>query len=169
MNKNSSIENKIREFQAGVDYVFEEEKYHTPQTIGEKKHGTMDIRGYTQKFYQILSPKLKKILREMLTKKAAILMSFDFKGEGAVNEHFRNDKPNIYYCQTDDEFGFQIVLRDERENQPAQLSIWDIERTDKEKRKYTEHYQTAKQHYEEKSQKNGQKLTPNIPPQGTKC
>ncbi|CAG8640492.1 11674_t:CDS:1 [Ambispora gerdemannii] len=123
INKNSSIEDKIREFQAGIDYVFEEEKYHAPQTVGEKKHGTMDIRGYTQKSYKILSPELKKLLREILTKKAAILMSFDFKGEGTVNEHFRNDKPNNYYCQTDDEFGYQIVLRDEREDQPAQLSI----------------------------------------------
>jgi hypothetical protein len=166
-NKISSIENKLQEFQVGVDYVFEEEKYHDPQRIGEKEHGTMDISGYTHRSYKILSPELRKILREMLTQKAAILMSFDFKGEATVNEHF---KPNSYYCQTDDELGYQIVLRDERENQPAQLSIWDIERTEKEKRKYAEHYQVAKQRYEEKNQKLiSQELTYNIPPQGTKC
>jgi hypothetical protein len=166
----SPIENKIREFQTGVDYVFEEEKYHAPHTVGEKKHGTMDIRGYTHRYYKILSPELRKTLQEMLTKRAVILMSFDFKGDGTVNEHFRyNDVPNSYYCQTDDEFGYQIVLQDERANEPAQLSIWDTERTEKEKRKYAEHYQVAKQCYEEKKQKNSQESSFNIPPQGTKC
>jgi len=123
-NKISPIENKIHQFKAGVDYVLEEEKYHAPHTVGEKKHGTMDIRGYTFRNYKIISPELRKNLRKMLTKKVAILMSFDFKGNGTVNEHFSyNDVPNNYYCQTDDEFGYQIVLQDERENEPAQLSI----------------------------------------------
>jgi len=81
-NKISSIENKIHQFKAGVDYDFEGEKYHAPD-----EH----IIGHTTRNYKIISPELQKVMQEYLSQQIAIFMQFGFKGKVFNSERIRPD------------------------------------------------------------------------------
>jgi len=82
INKISPIENKIKQFKAGVDYEFEGEKYHAPD---------QNIMGHTTRSYKIISPELQKVMQEYLSQQMAIFMQFDFKGKVFNSERIRPD------------------------------------------------------------------------------
>src|SRR5437763_16803286 len=96
IDKISPFENKIREFEEGKDYIFTEEKYYAP----DNRDGT---RGYTTKGYDVLSPELKKALREMLAESVVILTSFDFQEKVHVIDDFRTSYYD-YSCMSFDKF-----------------------------------------------------------------
>jgi hypothetical protein len=79
----SPIENKIREFKAGADYVFADEIHKDKAEMStieggkEKKAGF--LAGCTLREFTILSPQLKKVLREESIKQTETLLSLDFQ------------------------------------------------------------------------------------------
>ena len=109
LNKNNSIEKKLREFKEGVDYKFTGEKYHAPNEV--------ETKGYTVRSYNIKSPQLRKTIREMLSRQVAILMSFDFAGKSYVSERLNGDN-NDYYCMVKDYYNGDnmIIYNQEKEN-----------------------------------------------------
>ncbi|CAG8657141.1 5355_t:CDS:2 [Ambispora gerdemannii] len=137
-SQNSSIENKIREFQSGVDYVFTGEKYHAPNKV--------ETKGYTVRNYDINSPRLRKVLWEMLSRQVAILTSFDFVGKSYVSESLNRNNAS-YYCNIKDYYN--------GDNQKEQELV--------------QAYQVAERRYNEKVKQNGSEPKLNIPPSGTKC
>ena len=160
INKVSPIENKIREFKEGKDYIFTGEKHHAP----DNRDGT---KGYITKSYDILSPELKKVLRERLAESVAILTSFDFQEKIHVIEDFRTSYYN-YNCMSFDEFKNCVDYSEPKEKQTSHISFFYFERPERETETFTNNYQTAKHCYQEKFKQKSPNLIP-TPPQGTKC
>jgi len=119
INKISPIENKIKQFKEGKDYNFTGERYHAP----DSRDGT---RGYITKSYDILSPELKKTLRERLAKSVAILTSFDFQEEKRSDIHVIEDfhtSHDDYTVMSFDEFKNVVDYSEPREKQNSHLCL----------------------------------------------
>ena len=115
INKISPIENKIQEFKEGKDHIFTGEKHHAP----DNRDGT---KGYITKSYDILSPELKKVLREMLAESVAILTSFDFQEKIHVIEDFHTSHDD-YTVMSFDEFKNVVDYSEPREKQNSHLCL----------------------------------------------
>ena len=177
----SLIEKKIREFQEGVDYIFAGETHKDsekapPIIIGDKEEKNSGyFVGYTLRSFDILSPRLKKTLRETLAKQAEILLSLDFQwaeGDGGTiaSKFQANSNDNCYFFLVDQDDNFFTYHSEIGERKEGQFLIYYTELSPETKKKHAENYQAAQQAWAEKVQKNGgRELTTDVPLSGTKC
>lgn len=174
---NQTIESKIQEFKEGTDYVFTGGENHSSKTIGEnKKVGNdqcyaMNIRGYKSRNYDIISPKLKKIVREMFHQKFTILASYPGDNGGRLysESYGCDDNYSRYRVMIDDINGdFVDYRQDWGRNKHSEFCVREFDDKDEEKELF-EMFKKAEINWEEK--RNGQDLTliNSVPLEGTKC
>lgn len=152
----SLIEKKIQEFQKGVDYVFAGETHKAskkapPIIIGDKEEKNSGyFVGYTLRSFDILSPRLKKTLREMLAKQAELLLSLDFQqvegNEGSIISEFQaNSNDNCSFILVDQDDNLFTYRSEIGERKEGQLLIYYTELDQETRKKHAENYQVAQQ------------------------
>ena len=152
----SLIERKIREFQEGVDYVFaggthKASEKAPPIIIGDKEEKNSGyFVGYTLRGFDILSPRLKKTLREILAKQAELLLSLDFQqvegNEGSIISEFQaNSNDNCSFILVDQDDNLFTYRSEIGERKEGLLLIYYTKLDQETRKKHAENYQAAQQ------------------------
>jgi hypothetical protein len=157
---NQTIESKIREYQEGVDYSFDGEKYHAPTEME---------KGRTTRTYHVNHPQLKKELRQILRKNVDIIVSLGFEKKAYISERNRGNDVNNYHCFSIDEFGNSVIFNNEKWNELPWISITQFDNEKQKREGFAKHYQASKSRYDERTKQVGKELTSIIPPHGVKC